>query len=119
MNNPCTLIKAFHYPIKLFAIQSHTKSIHEGCCDPWLAERGTISGKKSSGMKLELWSYSEKTSSSCLPETYSTIISRNQDHHQIKLHTRRQFTKILKSANTTKKTDQQIVRKTQQVSMAD
>ena len=65
INNPCTLIKVFHCPIKLFVISSHTKSIHEGYCDPWITKRGTISGKKLSGMKLELRSYSEKTLSSC------------------------------------------------------
>jgi len=64
MNNSCTLIKVFHYPIKLFAIPSRTKSICKDRYDPWIAERGTISEKKSSGMKLGLRSYSEKTSSS-------------------------------------------------------
>ena len=63
MNNPCTLIKVFYCPIKLFAIPSRTKSIREGLCDPRIFEWGTIPSKKSSGMKLGLRSYSEKTSS--------------------------------------------------------
>jgi len=63
MSNPCTLIKVFYCPFKLFAISSRTKSIREGLCDLWKAEWGTISGKNSSEMKLGLRSYSEKTSS--------------------------------------------------------
>jgi len=54
-----------HIYNKLFVILSPTNLIREGLCDPWIVEQGTISGKKSSGMKLELQSYSEKTSLSC------------------------------------------------------
>jgi hypothetical protein len=85
MNNPCTLIKVFHCPIKLFAIPFRTKSIHEGLCDPWIAERDTILSKKSSGMKLGLQSYSEKTSSFCDRLQYSYVVPLMQLQSQLEI----------------------------------
>ena len=53
MNNLCTFY-FFYCSIKLSAIPSHVKSLHEGLCNHWLFEWAITYNKKSSRAKL--WS---------------------------------------------------------------